>query len=1312
MKQGSIWTGAITTRVWATVDVMHNGKHLKVNDLQLYVWDMDRDATFSCAFMDQHKLGDWKGDKDDDRKLQMLCIVQSGWEASGSYADRSAASHIRGDRGHQGPDLSAGSKASFQGMVATTAELGGPIEQRDHLATTTNRHDSWTREKAEALRVKLVEQLQTPIPALKAALDKVAEEYKEAFSDDISEPCSFKPFKIKLKSGAQFIAMVPRRLSDPMLEEVQKQMAALLEQGVIRPSDSPWAFPLVLARRPGSDKIRCCVDYRLLNLMVEPYPYGMADLHQTLDGLVGHKFYWSVDVSSYYHQIRVEEDSMQYTAFVLPGGRKFEYTRVPFGIKTAPAWAQQQLREALQGNKGTEQLVNFLDDVTFGANTIEESVDAFRELLKFCIANKVKLRRSKCTLGVSAVKALGFVVNEQGKWIDPARVLSLLKIPQARTPKELKQLLGSFGFVRQFLCDSAKVCAPLFDLLKKGVKYRWTAACDQALERLKESVVLSPCLGQIDSKKTVYARVDASDVGVACVLYQMVTVDGKELPQAVAYASRRFSPTEARWPLSEREGYGQKFVFERFHQLLEGLPIVIETDHKNHLFMHNAVSMKVQRWRLYMQQFNYEIRHLEGVKNEIADGMSRIFEDISSLHISNLMRTAPTCEQARIERQQGIISPSTFLQGTIDPDASKCVQCGDEGPEGPDGEGGSDEALFNMVTARLCGIEENAYRLPVLGEVASFGSHEAVDDETFDKQVASLSEGATFEEISEAEEVESDGRPPTDDANADVTGEDDEDAALRELYTTGFDLLVKLGWTRGSPIGKSHATVNPVPNGSEIGWESGDFRGLGSVGTRSQQNRESAKDLLDRKFRQVHNATAGHMGEVRTYRRLRQLPGFPWDFKTSEVQEFNRVSCKSCLLCNKVWKLRGEPQRAQGSVIRQRPFTEVAMDLIVLTEPDIDVNKNILVLIDSFSRAVELFPVKTGDAVTVASCLYDVYNRWGQPMQLRCDGAKAFLGSVCRYFNRMMKVKLHCIEPYSPQQNGQCERVNQEIMRHLRAMIISDESGANSHFRWGLLASAARRIINNSVNWETGVTPNELLYGGYADTDLCLMGDHPALQGGQTVPGWLFAKELEDCQAELLRRSEAHQEELLDKVRTKAENAGLREIEGGVWVLAKRGGLGKRPKTKLQSRYMGPYLVINRTDPTNSLVQCQHLATKKVVRFHMSELVVVDLSHYRDVSDAIPISLKDSWTYMVESIVEHKPVGPRRTRGGSLRKKSMYSFKVKYALLPESVEIGEENPCWQPWENCEHLSALKIYCQKPDVHRELGKDFYVSEEED
>lgn len=1291
-----------------SVDIVHKGKHVHVDDLQLYVWDMGRDVTLSSAFIDTYKLNEWQAAEGDDERLDALACVAAGWEPDPQLGITKF--HVAGQRGPGDPNVDHGRSASFQGVIATASEAPGEEQALNPMRTSTNRHDSWTREKAEALREKLVEQLSTPIPALQRELEAVADEYKEAFSDDISIPCNFKPFKIRLKAGAQFIAMVPRRLSAPMLEEVQRQMAALLEQGVIRPSDSPWAFPLVLARRPGSDKVRCCIDYRLLNLMVEPYPYGMADLHMTLDGLVGYKFYWSVDVSSYYHQIRMEEDSMQYTAFVLPGGRKYEYTRVPFGIKTAPAWAQQQLREALQANAGTEKLVNFLDDVTFGANTMEESVDAFRELLKFCIANKVKLRRSKCTLGVSAVKALGFVVNEQGKWIDPARVLSLLKIPQARTPKELKQLLGSFGFVRQFLCDSAKVCAPLFDLLKKNARFRWNEACDKALERLKESVVMSPCLGQLDPKKTAYARVDASDVGVACVVYQLVGEKGSEVPQAIAYASRRFSPTEMRWPLCEREGYATKFCWERFHQLLAGVPTVIETDHKNHLYLHNAVSMKLQRWRLYLQQFDYEIRHLEGAKNETADGMSRVFEDISSLHISNLMRTAPTSEQARLERQQGIIAPSTFMMAPPTQEqgrGSSVIQCeDDEGPGGPDGEGGSDEALFNAVSARLSSDED--YRCPEIGEVAVFGSQEGITEEVYDKLVELMSEGATFEAVDEVEDAEK-----VEAADAPEPGSwTDDDEALRMRYTKGFDLLTKMGWSSGAAIGKTYATTNRAPDGLITGRVLGDVRGLGAPGTSEVRSRETTGELLERKFSQVHNGTAGHMGAARTYRRMRHLPGFPWDLKTAEVQDFCSKRCKQCLLCNKVWRLRGEPQRAQGAVIRSRPFTEVAIDLIVLTEPDVDDNKNILVLIDSFSRAVELFPVKTGDAITVASCLYDCYNRWGRPMQLRCDGAKAFLGSVCKYFNKMMRVKVHSTEPYSPYQNGQVERVNQEIMRHLRAIVLSEESGVNSQMRWGLLASAARRIVNNTVNWETGVTPNELLYGGYGDTELSLSIYDPAPGEGESVPGWLFVRELEEAQWELLQRSERHQERVLDEVIRVAEQRGVRTIEEGEWVLAKRGGLGKRPKSKLQSRYMGPYLVINRSDPKSSIVVCQHLATKETIKFHMSELVVVDLEDYRAVRDAVPLALKDNWTYMIDSIVDHRPAGKRRLPSGRLRTKQSYSFFVKYALLPESQELGMENPCWQPWSNCQHLTALREYCAKEAVAKDLGKDFYVSEGED
>lgn len=1310
MKQGTIWAGAITTRIWAKLDIVHRGRQISVDDCQFYVWDMGRDVTLSCAFLDAYHLQRWQSDEGDEAQLQKLVTATTSWDNQwsevGSIQDiESTRSHIAGQRQQAGAGVGTG---VFNGAVAEVDksirvdESSGPR----NLAATTNRHDSWTREKAEALRLKLQEQMRSPIPELKAKLEAVAEQFPEAFGEDVSEPCTFKPFKIRLKSGAQYVAMVPRRLSAPMMEEVNKQVAALLAQGVIRPSDSPWAFPLVLVRRPGSDKVRCCVDFRLLNTMTEPYPYGMQDLHGTLDELAGKKYYWSVDVSSYYHQISLDNDSCQYTAFVLPGGSKYEYTRVPFGLRSAPAWAQQQLRENLHKHEGTKKLINFLDDITYGSDDIEDSVETFRALLKFCVAHKIKLKRSKCTLGVGAVKALGFVVNSQGKWIDPDRVLSLLKIPRARTPKELKQLLGSFGFVRQFLVDSAKVCDPMFDLLKKNAKFCWTAEHDAALEKLKKCVETAPCLGQIDPTKPVYARVDASDIGVGCVLYQMVREEGatSEVPKAIAYASRRFSPAERRWALAEREGYSTKFVWEKFQSMLQGIPVVIETDHRNHLYLHSASSLKLQRWRMYLQQFQYEIRHVDGNRNSTADGMSRIFEDLSTLHIANLMATAPTDEQARKERQEGIIAPSTRIGGVVDLKPLPGVELCDDGPDGPEGEGGSDEALF----AGLWVLPSAPVSQAVDGEAnqawVTMCSNEVTEEE-FDNLVSARSEGVEVEEMAE-----------------ELGGQADELLGMKEAileknartkYGVGYQLLEKMGWANGAAIGKTCARSQEVIDGTVGGREVGDMRGLGGASSdRARSRVESSEEVLRRKIRQVHNAAAGHVGSLRTYKRLRMLQGFPWGLGTREIQEKVSMWCKGCLMCNKVWRLRGDPPRAQGAVIRQRPFTEVAIDLIVLKEPDRDGNRNILVLIDSFSRAVELFPVKTGDAETVVECLYDCYNRWGRPMRIRCDGAKAFVGSVCRLFNKKMGVKVHSIEPYSPQQNGQVERVNQEIMRHLRAIVLSQESGVNSQLRWGLLAPAARRIVNNTFNWETGTTPNELLYGGYADTEMSLFEEHYALGEGESVPGWRYACELEEAQWMLLRRSELHQEEVLKAVLQAAESRGAREIQEGEWVLVRRGGMSQRPKGKLQSRYMGPYLVVDRPDPTSSLVSCQHLATKQTGKFHMSDVQVVDLSHYHQITDAMPLALRDEWTYLIDSVVGHRPEGNRKLPSGRLRQKSSYSFLVKYALLPESNEVGEENPCWQPWANCQHLIALRDYCARPEVSRVLGPNFYVSDGEE
>jgi hypothetical protein len=618
-----------------------------------------------------------------------------------------------------------------------------------------------------------------------------------------------------------------------------------------------------------------------------------------------------------------------------------------------------------------------------------------------------------------------------------------LKIPSAKGVKDVKHLLGAFGFVRQWICGSADICDPLFDLLKKGAKFNWGPRQERALELLRQAAVESPCLSQIDYEKPVYCRTDASDIGVACVLYQMIkNSEGIEIPCAIAYSARRFSPTERRWALQERESYSMKLPFEKFGNMLAGLQVVIETDHKNHLFMHNSKSMKVQRWRMWMQQYTYEVRHLSGKLNAEADAMSRIFEN---LHLSNLFATAPTSEQADLERKSGIIAPSTRLAGQSETGFSNHFEHCDDSAEGPDGEGGLDSALFqahsadsNDWTDGLSTTELDTLATEACAEWESLGDDEEVDNP------------AVLEASFQAH-------------------------AAVPYYVSGIggQLVRRMGWQPGMYLGSGKTSALNIPIEASGGGRE-QREGIGYVPT------VSPTTSFENNFAKVHNDGAGHVGKIRTYSRMRKLPGFPWGLPTSEVYNKIKTECNECLTCLKIWSTRGENASASGAVIRQRPWTEVAIDLIVLTEPDRDGNKNILVVIDSFSRAVELFPLKAGDAESVAACLFDVYHRYGRPVRVRCDRAKAFLKSVIYRFQKMMGVALHPTLSYSPQQNGQCERANQEVMRHLRAMVIS-KPGAQK--RWGLLTPAVRRILNNTVHSDTGCTPNELIYGGYGDTE-------------------------------------------------------------------------------------------------------------------------------------------------------------------------------------------------------------------------------------
>lgn len=146
----------------------------------------------------------------------------------------------------------------------------------------------------------------------------------------------------------------PRRLSHLEKTEVQKTVDGLLRDGVIRPSDSPYASAIVLVKKKNG-QTRMCIDYLGLNKNTVRDNYPLPRIEDCIEYLEVKKYFSVLDLKSGFHQVKVHKDSIKYTAFVTPNGQ-YEYQRMPFGLKNAPSVFQRFINNIFRDltEKGTD----------------------------------------------------------------------------------------------------------------------------------------------------------------------------------------------------------------------------------------------------------------------------------------------------------------------------------------------------------------------------------------------------------------------------------------------------------------------------------------------------------------------------------------------------------------------------------------------------------------------------------------------------------------------------------------------------------------------------------------------------------------------------------------------------------------------------------------------------------------------------------------------------------------------------------------------------------------------------------------------
>ena len=129
--------------------------------------------------------------------------------------------------------------------------------------------------------------------------------------------------------------------------EVAKQLNEMQSKGIIQPSSSPRASPVVLVRKKDGS-LRFCIDYRHLNLLTKPDVFPLPHMDDLLDQLGQSKFFSTLDLASGYWQVKVHHDSREKTAFITHQGL-YEFSVMPFSLRNAPEVFQKLMQRVLAG---------------------------------------------------------------------------------------------------------------------------------------------------------------------------------------------------------------------------------------------------------------------------------------------------------------------------------------------------------------------------------------------------------------------------------------------------------------------------------------------------------------------------------------------------------------------------------------------------------------------------------------------------------------------------------------------------------------------------------------------------------------------------------------------------------------------------------------------------------------------------------------------------------------------------------------------------------------------------------------------------
>jgi len=283
-----------------------------------------------------------------------------------------------------------------------------------------------------------------------------------------------------------------------------------------------------------------CIDFRDLNKNIVPQAQPFPLIDDIIIRARNCKYFTTLDINSAFWSIPLRIEDRRKTGFVTQDGH-FQWTCLPFGLKTSPAIFQRILSNILRKQGLIEFSVNYIDDILIHSPTFEEHLDHIERVLNAIKKEGFRLKFKKCTFAANSVRYLGHVIGENTVTPLKDNITSIKNFPIPTTQKQIRQFLGKINFYHEYIEKSSILLDPLHQLLRKNVKFIWTEDCEKAFKRIKEMLCSQPILEIFDKDLPIKIYTDASLKGIGAILKQKQD-DGKEKP--VAYFSKKLNETQ------------------------------------------------------------------------------------------------------------------------------------------------------------------------------------------------------------------------------------------------------------------------------------------------------------------------------------------------------------------------------------------------------------------------------------------------------------------------------------------------------------------------------------------------------------------------------------------------------------------------------------------------------------------------------------------------------------------------------------------------------------------------------------------------